>query len=312
MFKKIYPFVFIFLFLFASSAHAGFWGDVGGSLFGGVGSFIGNGIDSAVSVVTSFVSAVAAPVVNAISSAVSAVSNIITGVIPQPPAPPPDKSSQLDNFDPFDNYNPTSYIGGAGEEVHVTSRKQPVRVTEVVVTELEFSEIHVANIRVESVLPDHALYGGVYAFVYTQLSNVGTAAGATKYKITMDCDLKNAFVGGDITRDFYESGWVQTKAIESGRTEEFVLIRWLDEEKFKYGGECEITSEISENVAATNLFQDFAGWIMEGLNSIWSLVTDWTETTVSTGQTQISATIKRTIMPRQAQLDAGLGISLIG
>lgn len=312
MFEKTYPLIFVFLILFSTSVHAGFFGDVGGSLFGGVGSFFGNGIDSAVSAVASFISPVVAPVVNAISSAVAAVTSVITGVIPQPPSPPPSATSQLDSFDPFDDYNPTSFIGTGGEQVHVTSKKKPVRVTEVVITELEFSEIHIANMRVESVLPRHELLGGVYAFVYTQLSNVGTGAGTTRYKITMDCDLKNSFIGGAVIKDFYESDWIQTKPIQSGRTEEFVLIRWLDEEKFKYGGECEITSEISENVAATNLFEDFAGWVGAGFASIWSLLTDWTETTVTTGQTQISATITRTILPRQAQLDAGLDIMVIG
>ena len=128
----------------------------------------------------------------------------------------------------------------------------------------------------------------------------------------MDCDLKNAFAGGETIKDIYKSEWVETKTILSGRTEEFVLMRWLPEKKFKYGGECEITSEISENISQTNLFQDFAGWLVEGAVSIWELLTGSTETTTTTGTTQISATIEKTIIPRQAQLDAGIDIALIG
>lgn len=283
--------VFFILISLSANVHADFFGDI----VNGVGNFINDAITTVVNVVSSFV----APIVNAVSSVWNFVNNVVssavssaTAVVTGGGAPTP-RPPQGGSGGSWEGWGGTGGGGGGGGDEDGSGQTY-YYTTQSSTREIKatFAQLELTNLYYETIVEDNKVYSGVWVFIYSEITNVGSDTGNTKFRIKMDCRNSPDISRGYLTpyESVMDTEWMTSGELKGGRIK-FFNTQWrVPKEKYQYGGDCKVKAEVKENVRKTtiieNVFCTIITWITGDTSTDCTTTKDTSEEVLTMGETE--------------------------
>lgn len=241
----------LLLLSLAPPVHAGFFGDIGGALLGSFGSGIGGFIDELFS--------------NPVAAVGNVINNTFGGTSSSSPKSPTGNGVQNENNAKTSGGCTKNCTGINGQQPPGdtqptnTYTKQPVQKFVQTNTTEDFSEITISSLELKPNTPSNEFFSGTYWTVLTNLTNQGTRPGTVVFRFTLQCQ-ERSFTGylSPEKKTLKQLDWIKYQnalgeGIPNGFEAPVVNTFWVDEKVLQYGGSCEFTAEIKDNVQFTKV-----------------------------------------------------------